>query len=447
MVVTALSTSILFVVIYNIVHNTVYTHLDEDLEAEYFEVSNSVVYIDNKLIFTNEVEWAEKEHGQIEVNPTFIQIVDTVGNSLYKTVNLRNGNLIFYPGISKKEFFDLQVAGSSVRQIQVPLRPDKSRIRAYLIVAIPLEESALVLSNLRYVLFISFPVVLLFLFAVSRMIAGGIISPVNTVIKTAERITRENMNERIPVPPRHDELHKLAETINNLLDRLQDAVLREKQFTADASHELRTPISVIKGTLEVLIRKERKPEQYQEKIRYVINEVDRMASLVEQLLLLARYESGSIEPMMGSVNLKQVIEKVVIRFTDPIIEKNLTLKYEFQDSAIVHADASMTEIILENLISNSVKYSAPNSTIRLQTFSAVNTIVFSILNFGRSIPESHLDNIFDRFYRVDQSRGSDIQGNGLGLAIVKRLVDLQGFSISAVSTEKKGTTFSISFPS
>ncbi|MCF7817984.1 MAG: HAMP domain-containing protein [Kiritimatiellales bacterium] len=443
--VTALSTAILFFVIYAIVHKTVYTHLDGDLEAELAEVSNSVVYFENELIFANNFEWTEREHGQIEVNPTFIQVVDPVGKSLRKTANLRDNNLEFHPHAIRKEFYDLPVAGSTVRQIQAPLRPDNGPIRAFLILAIPFEESARVLSNLKVVLCISFPTVLLFLFAVSRMIAGRIISPVNTVIATADLITRENMNERIPVPPRKDELHKLSETINRLLDRLQEAVVREKQFTADASHELRNPISVIRGTLEVLIRKEREPGQYKEKIQYVIGEVDRMAELVDQLLSLARSENG-LQPMMGPVDLKLISEHALSHFRESIAEKSISVECEFHDYDIVNADASMTGIILENLISNAIKYSFIDGIIHIQTIRTGNSTEFLITNAGRIISQSQLNNVFDRFYRADESRATSVPGTGLGLAIVRRLIDLQGFSISADSSPENGTTFRIIFP-
>ncbi|MDF7799359.1 histidine kinase dimerization/phospho-acceptor domain-containing protein [Pontiellaceae bacterium B1224] len=443
--VTALSTALLFFVIYGIVHTTVYTHLDKDLEAEYTEVSNSIIYLDDEFIFANEYEWSEQEHGQVEVNPIFIQVVDPEGNNLRKTINLRKSDLEFHPHATRTEFYDLLVAGSSVRQIQAPLRPDDGPIRAYLIVAIPFEESARVLLNLKYVLFISFPTVLIVLFAVSRLIAGRIISPVNTVIATADLITRENMNARIPAPPRNDELKKLADTINRLLDRLQEALLREKQFTADASHELRNPISVIRGTLEVLIRKDREPEQYKEKIQYVIGEVDRMAGLIDQLLSLARSEGG-LQPMMGPVDLRLIVENTLSHFSGCIADKNISVQCGFSDSNIVNVDASMTGIILENLISNAVKYSFSDGTVDMQILREVSTIEFSITNCGHVISPSQLSSIFDRFCRADQSRSASVPGTGLGLAIVKRLTDLQGLTISAESSPEDGTTFRIVFP-
>ena len=173
-----------------------------------------------------------------------------------------------------------------------------------LLVAVPLEESELVLENLQKALLISYPIILIILFLTTRYIAGKSIAPINNVITTANKITRENLRERILLPENKDEIHLLISTINELLNRLEDNLLREKQFTSDASHELRTPLSVIKGTLEVLIRKPRDVQQYEEKINYCIRETDRMTKLIDQLLLLARYDSGKVLPNKIQVDLK-----------------------------------------------------------------------------------------------------------------------------------------------
>ena len=447
MTVTAIITVILFFSIYRMVSNIVYNHLDEDLETEFSEVSKSIAVINDELIFTNSYEFLEREHKQIEVNPTFIQIVDSLGINIKKTENLFDDNLIFHQSRIKKQFYDTKVAGSAVRQIQAPINSDKGKTKAYLIIAIPLEESALVLSKLKYILSISYPIMLLLLFSVSRIIAGKIISPINNIIITAENISRDNISERISTPPRKDELYSLTVTINNLLDRLEDTILRERQFTADASHELRTPISVIKGTLEVLIRKERNTDQYKEKIKYVISETDRMANLVENLLSLARFESGFIEPMIGTINIKKIIKNVILRFDKVMQERQIKMEYQFNNSGMIEADASMLEIIVENLISNSIKYSCDESSVIIKLDIENTKNVLSITNFGYIISSEHINNVFNRFYRSDENRGSSIEGKGLGLAIVKRLVELQGFTISVHSSTLNGTTFKVEFTS
>ena len=265
--VTAVLTGILFITIYTVVSDTVFRHLDNDLNLESLEVINSLVILDNQFIFANPFEWNEREHGQIEVNPIFVQVVDSTGKVLKKTGNLLEGKLSFNPSIKTREYFNNNLSGAPTRQLQTPITNPVGVTLGYLIISMPLEESAVVLENLKIVLLVAYPLVLIFLFSISRYFAGNSIKPINSVINTAEKITKENLAERISLPPHKDEIYTLTSTINELLNRLEDAVMREKQFTADASHELRTPLSVIKGTLEVLIRKPREQEEYIKKIK------------------------------------------------------------------------------------------------------------------------------------------------------------------------------------
>jgi signal transduction histidine kinase len=445
MMATAVLITLLFTTIYLVVYNTVFSHLDSDLDAESVEVHRNLVILNDRFVITNSDEWMEKEHRQIEVNPTFVQIVDIKGSLIKKTGNLLYGKLKFYPAFKNKTFFDGMLSGAPIRQAQIPIQNPSGLTLGYLIIAIPLEESALVLRNLRNVLFVAIPLVLIFLYFITKFIAGKSISPINTVISTAEKITKENIDERIELPLHKDELYTLTYTINNLLDRLQDAVLREKQFTSDASHELRTPLAVIKGTLEVLIRKPRSTEQYEAKIKYCISEVNRMANLVEQLLMLARYESGKIQPHTQKLNIAETLEKIILRMQHQINAKRIPVSFENKTPIFANADPAMLEIILENIISNSIKYSEEGKAIEITLKNENGKAVCIIRDCGIGIEKEEIEKIFDRFYRVEESHSSLISGNGLGLAIVKRLSDLQKLFLNVESRPGEGTTFSIYF--
>ncbi|MGE5313191.1 MAG: sensor histidine kinase [Acidobacteriota bacterium] len=444
--VTALLIAALFFLLYIVTEKTVTAHLDADLDAEMQEVYSSIVVLDNAVMFTNPDEWAEKEHAQIEVNPTFIEIVDTAGRVMKKTPNLRGGTLTFNAGIKKRTYFDALLSGTSIRQMQLPVTNPTGRILAYLLIANPQRESILLLNNLRHTLLIGYPIVLFGLFFISRFIAGRSLSPINAVITTAEKISKENLTARIELPVNRDVLYTLAQTVNALLDRLQDVVLREKQFTSDASHELRTPLSVIKGTLEVLIRKPREREQYEQKIRYVIGEVDRMSQLVEQLLELARFESGALTPSSVEIDLCAMIHESFQRLSAAAQKKNITLRLSSADHFSVRADGSMMNIIFDNILSNAIKYSPDHESIDVEVRHVSGAVTCSMADHGIGIPHEQLEKIFDRFYRVDESRTSHISGKGIGLAIVKRLADLQNIEISVSSTPSHGTTFTIVFP-
>lgn len=445
MIATAVLITLLFATIYIVVYNTVYSHLDSDLEAESIEVHRNLVILNDRFVITNPDEWMEKEHRQIEVNPTFVQIVDKYGSLIRKTGNLLYGKLKFDPAIKTKEYFNAQLSNAPIRQIQMPIANPSGVTLGYLIIAIPLEESALVLRNLRNVLAVAIPLVLILLYFITKFIAGKSIAPIDTVISTAEKITKENIDERIELPVHKDELYTLTYTINELLDRLQDAVLREKQFTSDASHELRTPLAAIKGTLEVLIRKPRTVDQYETKIQYCIGEVNRMGKLVDQLLMLARYESGKIEPRMQRIDIAETVHNTILRLQPQIREKRISVILNSTSPSYASADGAMVDIILDNIISNSIKYSENGKVINVELRCRDGKTVCSIEDCGLGMEKEELERIFDRFYRIDESRSSRISGNGLGLAIVKKLADLQKLGLSVESEPGRGTTFSIHF--
>ncbi|HKB85649.1 MAG TPA: HAMP domain-containing protein, partial [Ignavibacteriaceae bacterium] len=228
LVATALLIAGLFSAIYIIVNNTVYSHLDSDLDLELNEVKNSIVNAGGQIIFANPFEWNEREHGQIEVNPTFVQVSDKQGKVIRKTGNLVSDSLEFRNAVNYKIYFDSELSGSPIRQVQYPYFDSDGSVKVYLSIAVPLEESALVLSNLREALVISFPAILLILFLVTRLIAGKSIAPIHNVINTANKISKANIAERISLPPHNDEIHALTSTINGLLNRLEDALLRER---------------------------------------------------------------------------------------------------------------------------------------------------------------------------------------------------------------------------
>ena len=443
---TAALVAVLFFAIYLTVFDTVYSHLNDDLNAETSEVSSNIVVLNDKFIFANPYEWEEKEHAQIEVNPTFIQVMDTLGNIIKKTPNLINSKLDFNTSIKNNSYYNSKLSGSPVRQLKSAIKNPNGKILGYLLIAVPLEESEIVLTNLKYTLIAGYPVVLMILFFISRFIAGKSIAPINKVIKTAGRITNENLDERIELPSHKDEIHQLTLTINQLLDRLEDVVLREKQFTADASHELRTPLAVIKGTLEVLTRKPREAGYYEEKIKYVISEVDRMTLLVDQLLELSRYESGKITPNFSTFELSEIVDEIFNRLKLNIESKKLTIKLNDGDNVKISSDKSMVEIILENLISNSIKYSESSRAIEIDIKREETQVQCKITDHGSGIPANQLDNIFDRFYRVDESRNASVSGKGLGLAIVKKLTDLLNIELQVESKVGEGTSFTLIFP-
>jgi signal transduction histidine kinase len=303
----------------------------------------------------------------------------------------------------------------------------------------------MVLYNLLQILIFAYPLILLILFVIARLIAGRSIKPISSIIKTSNVITKDNLKSRIPLPQNRDELYVLSQTINNLLDRIESAIEREKQFTSDASHELRTPLTVIKGTLEVLIRKPRNEEEYHQKINFCVSEVNRLNNLVDQLLLLARFENQKQSIKIEKTYLNAIILDSISRYSNTIQSKNIQITALFEKEYYVESDGYLLSIVINNLISNALKYSKENNEISIVISEENQAIECIISDFGIGIPTNDLEKIFDQFYRSKSIEHSEIKGTGLGLSIVKRLCTLLNIDIKITSKESIGTTAILRF--
>lgn len=445
MTAVAVITALLFLTIYTVVHNTVYNHLNDQLQFEVNDVKDDIAFTKDSIILVDTSEWGEEEHKAVEVYPIFIEIFDKHSNPIKKTGNLKNDNLSVVPSILTDYNFNTEIASKQIWQGQRALINADGNTVGYIAIALPLEGAGQVVAHLGNILMVSYPIVLLILFLVSRGIAGKSIYPIQIVTKTAEKITNENLSQRIELPGHKDEIYTLTTTINSLLDRLEDAVLREKQFTSDASHELRNPLAAIKGTLEVLIRKPRDVQYYESKISYCIKEVNRMSVIIDQLLTLARYESGNLVPVTCEIDLNGSINYTLLRMQDYAKYYGIKINFNDSDKYFVKADSSMLDVILENLISNAIKYSNGQKNIDIRIEKDNTGIKCSIIDHGIGMNNKQISRIFDRFYRSEEARNSNIGGHGIGLAIVKRLADVQHLGISFTSERNKGTTATIIF--
>ena len=441
---TALLISIVFLVIFQIVKFSVYDHINDDIDVEVKKHLGEISLDSQETYLLQVDQWLAREHNDVDVNPVFVQFYDSNNELIDKSPNLKNLNLNHYPKDFDNKFFDTQLNQKPIRQIQVPIIQNSQTI-GYLIVAMSLDDAEMVLGNLRNILVVAIPLILIVLYLIARFFAGKSIKPVSTIIETSSQITRDNLSARIPLPSNKDELFLLSENINHLLDRIENAIEREKQFTSDASHELRTPLAIIKGTMEVLIRKPRKEEEYHEKIKFCIAEVDRLNLIVDQLLLLARFENQKQNIKQESIYLNALILDNLTRFSAKSESKKLKINTQFAEDFYIQSDNYLVSIIISNLISNAIKYSNSNGVIDLVLTKEFNEIIFSISDNGVGISDQDLSKIFSSFYRSDVSSHPEIKGTGLGLSIVKRLCDLLKIKILVESELNKKTKFSLLF--
>jgi two-component system heavy metal sensor histidine kinase CusS len=437
----AITTAIVFIVIYGVVYYSSFRHLDNDIRMEKEEIINTIDWKGDSIIINKIPEWEEAEHKKLEVNPTFIQIVDNKDRIIYKSINLKSDHFLFNPSFLKEHYYNSQIEKQRLRLGQFPIKNDKRKVIGQLTIGISQQESYNVLNNLLFTLCISFPILLLVLYIVIYLAASRAIAPVHHLIKTASGINDSNINTRLTLPKNEDEIYQLTVAINELLNRIENSIQQQKQFTADASHEIRTPLSAIRGTLEVLLRKKREPEQYEEKIKEVIGQTDRLNLLLDQLLQLARLESVTVKKEI--VSLAKIIEHTTTKRKKQIDDKSIQLEINIPEAANVFAGISFLAIIIDNLFSNAIKYCDVNGIIKC-SWEEKNKVL-TITNDGPGITQEQIPFLFNRFYRTDNSRSSEVPGCGLGLAIVKKLSDLQHIDIS-VKSFPGNTAFSLKFP-
>lgn len=441
---TGLLISVVFFVIYKIINFSVNNHINDDIQTE-VEKHLEEIEIDRNNTYLIQVDqWRAREHNTVNVNPVFVQFLDINDKLIDKSPNLKGLQLKLYKYQLDNQFIDTYLNKKTIRQIQVPLF-DEKKIVGHLFVAMSLDDATMILTNLRNTLYIAFPLILIVLFLIARLIAGRSIKPVTMITETSRRITKDNLKDRIVLPQNKDELYVLSKTINDLLDRIENAVEREKQFTSDASHELRTPLTVLKGTLEVLIRKSRTQAEYEDKIKYSITEVNRLNNLVDQLLLLARFENQKQSLKIEKVYLNALILDILTLYSGKINTKKITINHSFSKDYFIESDNYLVSIIISNIISNAIKYSEEQGEISIILSKKEGKTICTISDNGIGIVVEDLDKIFNPFYRSSPTNHPEIKGSGLGLSIVKKIAQLLHTKFEIKSEINHGTVVILSF--
>lgn len=442
---TALLIGFVFVVIYLLVDLRVSNHLNHDIQREVDKHVHEIGVKDGIIALKKPQEWMEREHNTVGVDPVFIEFLDLKGNHIDKSPNLKDADLCYSSDREDYVFYDELLADKRIRQIQVPIVDDNGKRVGHLLVAVAREGSEIVLETLRQILFTAYPIILIILFLVARFIAGRSIRPINEIIDTSNKITRDNLVERILLPHHKDELHILSATINQLLDRVENVIEREKSFSSYASHEFRTPLAILKGTLEVLVRKPRQQTEYEEKIKYCINEIDHLNYLVDQLLILTRFENQKQSLKIDGQTIEIFINHTLDYYQKQLEQKGITIRRDPSSEKVnLKTDTYLFSTIINNLLSNAIKYSQAESTIYINVFQEKQQIILEIKDEGIGIPEAETQKVFDKFYR--SSNRSDIKGFGLGLPIVKQFCSLLNIQIQISSKVNNGTSIKLVIP-
>lgn len=276
-------------------------------------------------------------------------------------------------------------------------------------------------------------------------LAGRAIRPIRQVQETAARITAANLSERINIDSTDTELRDLAAILNSMLGRLESSFEQQVRFTADASHELRTPLTVLLSHAELALARPRSHLEYQDALSTVQRAGQRMKSLVDDLLTLARANAGRLELRRDEVDLAKLAEEAIQMFQPLAAQRSVSLVTTGAGS-VCRGDASRLSQVVANLLVNAIQYNHPGGRVELNAEQVGNRAILTVSDTGPGIPENELPHLFDPFYRVDLARSRESGGSGLGLAICKRIIEAHGGEISVRSQPQRGSTFEVRLP-
>jgi heavy metal sensor kinase len=278
-------------------------------------------------------------------------------------------------------------------------------------------------------------------------LAGRMLSPIEEMVNRVRQITVERLSERLPNADVDNELGRLARVFNEALARLEHAFDQLRRFTSDCSHELRTPLALIRSLGEVGLHKNGTCDEYRDVIGSMLEEVYRLTTLVDDLLAMARADSGCLRLERTAVPLMEVAREAANLFDVLIEEKSLRLVLEGDEHAEVEGDSLFLRQTLANLIHNAVKFSPVGETVSIRVRNgATDCVSVEVQDHGPGISSEDRDKVFDRFYRADKSGQREFGGAGLGLSIAKWVVEAHGGSIGLGSVAGQGCTFRISLP-
>ncbi len=387
------------------------------------------------------------EYGS-ETGGDYLQITDSDGNWVYRAPALaQQGVAAVAPALLEKR------RGQDVRLGKEPFRLLAEKIdaggRTYVVqVGTSMDEEAETLQQFRDYLLMFAPLLLLLAGMVGHGLSRRALAPVDALTRTARTITGGTLGHRLAPLHTGDELQRLSDTLNEMLARLEAAFGRVTQFTADASHELRTPVSLIRTEAELALRRSRGEEEYREALRRILLESERTTALIEQLLALARADSGRESFQIRPLGLRAMLQDVAAGWRQVANVRGLQFSERILDTELsVLGDEAALRRVLNVLLDNAFKYTpCPGGMVRLSAEGRDGCAVISVGDNGFGIPEEEQGRIFERFYRVDKARTHDLGGAGLGLSIAQWIVEQHRGRITVESTPGAGSIFRVELP-
>lgn len=455
---------VLCTVLYLLVAQKLYQAADRSVEREAHMLAKviSIHWVRLERGETEGLEAAMKdiretglERGIMEQGK-YIQILDRSGRILYRSPNLvdralplsRTSLEKLFAGQAFTETGSLRTPPSNVHHVRILILPFQKDERLTFFVQIGYypEEVEWTLRGLLKTLLMLIPGALLLACLAGWAVVGKRLRPISRIAEAARRIGTGDLSQKVEAYQGRDEIGRLAEAFNEMIRRLNETFAELRHFIDDTSHELRTPLSIMKGEAEVALKRPRRPEEYQQVLKNVLEEIEFMSKIVEGLWILSRGESGGIMLELEPISLDGLLREVYEEAKILAQGKGLSVNLGKMEEVAVKGDKRWLKQLLLNLVDNAIKYTPAGGRITLSLEKAQRFVLILIEDTGIGIPEESLPHIFDRFYRVDKAKAREIGGSGLGLSICKWITEAHGGTIEVSSRLGYGTQVSVRLP-
>ncbi len=429
-----------------ILRHNLYDIADDSLESQVEDLKN-FLQSQKKDASVTQLHESFTENYALEHAGDYLQVATSDGNLIYRSRFLQGHPLLALrpERIDQFAFDDRVVDGKPIRFIAVKIQVNE---RVYAVDSgILIDDVLETLFLFRLCLLMFAPLLLLAASGGGYWLSHRALAPVDGIVQMAREVSGTNLRTRLRKLDSGDELQRLTDTLNEMLDRLKSAFQRVTQFTADASHELRTPISLIRTEAELALRRSRRDQEYKESLRHILLEAERTTGLIEELLSLARADSGSGTLALLSLDLGETLRTTVESWRHIATIRNLQFNARLDaEGVLVTGDGTALRRAFDILLDNAFKYTSAPGTVELSLDQTDGMAVVRIRDTGVGIALEEHSKIFERFYRIDKARSREFGGAGLGLSIAQWIVLQHRGAIRVESTQGVGSTFRVELP-
>lgn len=429
--------------------NSLQDSIDAKIRSIGEVLSSSMTETHNSSVFGNFERYLENVLGR-KPKGKFIQIMDTSGRIGAKMSDIEGEalptsfNALERAMRGEIVYETIERTKPRLRMVTIPIM-EKKKVTSVVQVGTSLEDFDETIKKLLLIMIISIPTSISVTIVVGYFMAKKALRPVDQIRRAAVKISSSNLDEKIDIAGRRDELGRLAETFNAMIGRLKDAFQRVNQFSIDVSHELKTPLTILKGETEVALRKEREKDDYQKLLLSNLEEIDRMSCIIDDLLLLSKADTKDIKLNIEEIALRDLIMGVCINMKVVADKKEVVLQTgEMEDLRVKGDELKLRRMIL-NIVENGIKYSQTGGKVIVSSYVNDGYAQIDVKDEGIGISEQDIKYVFDRFFRADRSRKRE-SGSGLGLSISRWIAEAHKGSIEVKSQPAQGSIFTIKLP-